>query len=129
MSKTAGRVLLPPNINPIRYDLKFTPDFENFTFVGDTTIEVETTSSDVGKSIKMHAKELCFASASYKVKGGDGTEHEVEEIRVNPKETTVTFVFGGELPVSATLILSIQVSKCVVVIVWHLYVLSHFNWF
>mmetsp|Transcript_29685 Transcript_29685/g.53877 ORF Transcript_29685/g.53877 Transcript_29685/m.53877 type:complete len:887 (-) Transcript_29685:86-2746(-) len=107
-SKTEGRVLLPPTINPIRYDLKFTPDLENFTFSGETTIEV-TTSADVGNDITMHAKELCFATASYVVKGESGEEvHEVEEIRVNMKATTVTFVFGGVLPANATLILKIE---------------------
>ena len=109
-SKTAGRVLLPPTINPIRYDLKFTPDLENFTFSGETTIEV-TTSADVGNDITMHAKELCFATASYAVKGESGEEvHEVEEIRANMKATTVTFVFGGVLPANASLILKIEVS-------------------
>ncbi|KAL7538749.1 hypothetical protein ACHAXR_008772 [Thalassiosira sp. AJA248-18] len=108
--KTAGRVLLPPSINPVRYDLKFSPDFENFTFAGDTNIELTTTSSvNVGNEIKMHAKELCFATASYVVKGvGDGEEKVADEIRVNIKETTVTFVFGENLPANASLILSIQ---------------------
>lgn len=59
----------------------------------------------------MHAKELCFASASYVVKNGSGEEEVLaDEINVNMKETTVTFVFGKVLPSNATLILSIQVS-------------------
>ena len=104
-SKTAGRVLLPPNVNPVRYDLKFTTNFDDFTFAGDTTIEVKTATNDVGKSITMHAKELCFASASYVVKGGsDGEGHDATEINVNMKAHTVTFVFGEDLPTDATLV-------------------------
>mmetsp|Transcript_42218 Transcript_42218/g.88662 ORF Transcript_42218/g.88662 Transcript_42218/m.88662 type:complete len:973 (-) Transcript_42218:176-3094(-) len=133
--KSAGRVLLPPHINPIRYDLKFVPDFENFTFAGHTTIELSTSAAldsgdgdgdgDVGldrNSITMHAKELCFSTASYVVVkdatddgDGDGTttaneeeKCEVEEIRVNKKSTTVTFVFGKALPANSTLILTIE---------------------
>ena len=105
-SKATGRVLLPPTTNPVRYDLKFAPDFENFTFAGETTVEL-TTSADVGDDniITMHAKELCFASASYVVKGEEDTEVcEAEEIRVNLKATTVTFVFGNALPADATLV-------------------------
>ena len=56
----------------------------------------------------MHAKELCFATASYIVKGEEGTVHEVEEIRVNLKATTATFVFGDAIPASATLVMTIQ---------------------
>ena len=104
-SKAEGRVLLPSYINPIRYDLKLTPDFENFTFSGHTSIEV-TTSDGVGSEITMHAKELCFASASYVVKGGDGQKCNAEEIRVNMKSTTVTFVFGNDMPANATLVRS-----------------------
>jgi hypothetical protein len=90
--KSAGRVLLPPTINPTRYDLNFTPDLTNYTFSGITTIEVTTTNDVSGKEIVMHAKELCFASASFVVKSGscEGKEEAVE-INVNLKATTVTF--------------------------------------
>ena len=107
-SKAEGRVLLPSYINPIRYDLKLTPDFENFTFSGHTSIEV-TTTYGVSSEITMHAKELCFASASYVVKGGDGQKCNAEEIRVNMKSTTVTFVFGNDMPANATLVRAIYI--------------------
>ena len=55
--------------------------------------------------IIMHAKELCFASASFVVKGGDGEKKkDAEEIHVNFKATTVTFVFGDKIPVNSTLV-------------------------
>lgn len=106
-SKAAGRVLLPPTINPTRYSLHFTPDLANFTFSGVTTIELATTQDVTGNEIKMHAKELCFANASFAVKGHAEREEAVE-IRVNMKETTVIFVFEREIPKEATLVLTIE---------------------
>ncbi|KAL9181995.1 hypothetical protein ACHAXT_012338 [Thalassiosira profunda] len=105
--KAAGRVLLPASITPVRYDLKFAPNFDDFTFAGVTAIEL-TTTADVGREIKMHAKELCFSTASYVVKGGDGMATEAEEIAVNTKATTVAFRFGQDIPPNATLILSVE---------------------
>ena len=57
----------------------------------------------------MHCKELCFASASYLVKGTDDVR-EAEQINVNFKANTVTFVFGDALPASASLVLTIKYS-------------------
>ena len=123
-SKAEGRVLLPSYINPIRYDLKLTPDFENFTFAGHTSIEV-TTTDGVGSEITMHAKELCFASASYVVKGGgDGEKYSAEEIRVNMKTTTVTFVFGSDLPANATLVRTIS-TQYIICIYYYLFLFNH----
>ena len=104
-TKAEGRVLLPSSINPTRYDIKLTPDFENYTFIGHTAIEV-TTTNDVATTneIIMHSKELCYKSASYIVKDGDGTIYKADEIRVNFKATTVSFVFTDKLPASATLV-------------------------
>lgn len=110
-SKTAGRVLLPPTINPTRYSLHFTPDLANFTFSGVTTIELSTTKDVTGNEIKMHAKELCFASASFVVKGRSEKEEAVE-IRVNMKETTVIFIFAREIPKEAMLVLTIEYQVC-----------------
>ncbi|KAK1738886.1 aminopeptidase [Skeletonema marinoi] len=97
--KAAGRVLLPLNINPTRYDITLTPDLTAFTFAGITTIEL-TTAHDVSTStIIMHAKELCFANASYTVKDEPVDVHEAER-----------FLFFGLLAHSTqfTLILTIH---------------------
>ncbi|KAL3801383.1 hypothetical protein HJC23_006993 [Cyclotella cryptica] len=106
-SKAAGRVLLPPTINPTRYSLHFTPDLASFTFSGVATIELATTKDASWNEIMMHAKELCFANASFVVKGRTEREEAVE-IRVNMKETTVTFIFEMEIPKEATLVLTIE---------------------
>lgn len=109
MSKAAGRVLLPPTINPTHYALSLTPDLPAHTFAGTAVISL-TTSSDVsGSEIQLHAKELCLASASYVVKGG-ADKREAVEIRDNKKETVVTFVFEEEIPKSAELVLAVEYS-------------------
>ncbi len=109
--KAAGRVLLPLNINPTRYDITLTPDLTAFTFTGVTTIELTTTAHDVSTSqIILHAKELCFASASYTIKGNPDEVHEAEEISINMKSTTVSFGFSSPIPPDSTLVLTIHYS-------------------
>ena len=64
---------------------------------------------DLKKQITLHSKELCYVSASYKVK--DAAPVTAEEIRINLKATTVTFCFPEEIPNDAeTISLSIQFS-------------------
>jgi aminopeptidase N len=76
--------------------LDLTPDLVAFTFQGVATIDftVDKTSGANAntKEIQLHAKELCFASASYTDKAG--TVHHAEEIHVNTKTTIVTFLFA-----------------------------------
>ena len=60
----------------------------------------------------MHAKELCFVSASFVTKDGNANSApvEAEEIRDNKKATTVTFVFPetATVPASSTILLTIH---------------------
>lgn len=37
-SKAEGRVLLPPSVEPINYDLTIIPNFTNFTYTGTVSI-------------------------------------------------------------------------------------------
>ncbi len=87
-----------------------TPDLDAFTFKGEVTVQLET-SDDLDaqcKEIVMHAKELCFISASYIVTGKAGAPIEAEEIRDNKKETTVCFIFPETIPASSSISLNIQ---------------------
>jgi puromycin-sensitive aminopeptidase len=108
--KAEGRVLLPSTIVPTRYDLKLTPDLEAFTFKGEISIELETSADLDGdcNEIVMHAKELCFISASYRVSGNESPAVEAQEINDNKKATTVTFVFPNSIPASSTIIMRIS---------------------
>mmetsp|Transcript_10729 Transcript_10729/g.12665 ORF Transcript_10729/g.12665 Transcript_10729/m.12665 type:complete len:152 (-) Transcript_10729:11-466(-) len=106
-----GRVVLPSTIIPSRYDVKITPDLEAFTFTGEMVVQL-TTSADLDKEcceIVMHAKELCFVSASYVVVGVDGgASVDAEQMNDNKKATTVTFIFPSPIPPSSTLTLTIH---------------------
>ena len=96
VDKTAGRVLLPDYVQATKYDLKLTPDLVKFSFDGIVTIDF-TTSTDgeiteeQSKCITLHSKELMYREA--KVTLPDGKVVTAEEIRVNTKATTVTFLF------------------------------------
>lgn len=59
----------------------------------------------------MHAKELCFANASFVVRGeAEVKKREVVEIRDNKKETTVVFVFEEDIPKGVELEMTIEYS-------------------
>ena len=117
--KAAGRVLLPSHVVPIRYDLSITPDLQAFTFVGTIHIVMninkdskDMTNEAASKSITLHAKELAFNSASYRL-ANTSEDVKAVEINVNLKATTVEFVFekpftsGGD-----SLTLTIQYTGC-----------------
>lgn len=113
--KVKGRVLLPSSIIPERYDIKLKPDLEAFTFTGEETVLVSTSPEleESCKEIKMHAKELCFVSASLKVVKTNGKDVEAsamdaEEIRMHLKSTTVTFVFPEAIPANSVLEVRIE---------------------
>ena len=78
-SKAAGRVLLPDNIVPSRYELKIKPDLDAFTFEGECKIVLHTTSAS-GNEIKLHAKELCFSKANFILEGSEEAPVECEEV-------------------------------------------------
>jgi aminopeptidase N len=74
-----------------------TPDLVAFTFQGVANIDFTVDNKSANntnntKEIQLHAKELCFASASYT--SNDGVVHHAEEIHVNTKTTIVTFIFA-----------------------------------
>lgn len=109
VDKAAGRVLLPSYVQPTRYDLKVKPDLINYTFDGLVAIEMlsgENFTSDESKKITLHAKELMFRTAEFQT--SDGKVVKADEIRVNIKTTTVTFIFGESIPKSSSITLTID---------------------
>lgn len=98
-SKAAGRVLLPSEVVPVRYDIKLKPNLETFTFDGEESIDIDV-SSDAVNSVTLHAKELCFISASYTPQN-KGETMEATEINLNIKATTVKFCFPSNLALGA----------------------------
>ena len=88
------------------YDLSLTPDLKAFTFKGKAVIEFaidgdELAKSDDGHKIILHAQELLFESASYILDGNTDTVIEAEQMHVNMKDTTVTFVFPTAIAATA----------------------------
>ena len=56
MAETKSRVLLPKDVQPIKYQLTLTPKFEDFTFEGKELVEVEVkTATD---KIVIHANDI-----------------------------------------------------------------------
>ena len=102
------------------YDLHLTPDLDAFTFVGTVHILFRVDAAklseqdNAAKEITLHAKELCISHAEYSSVTTDdkaeGTGPVVaDEIVMNLKATTVKFVFGQDIPATATKIkLTIQ---------------------
>ena len=78
--KAVGRVLLPVHAAPTKYDVQLKPDMVNYTFEGIVNITMATSSADKmsidggNKNIVLHAKELVFSRAAYKVIGVEGLQ-------------------------------------------------------
>lgn len=101
----------------LRYDLKLTPNLEQFTFEGEVIVRVQTAVEKnlETKEVIMHAKELAFHSATFRPVnsssgiGQPGSEVvEADEIRTNIKATTVTFVFPHALPTGSEVDITIR---------------------
>jgi aminopeptidase N len=103
--------------------LDLTPDLDAFTFQGvakidftvDKTALNENENDTNAKEISLHAKELCFASASYTSTSLDGTTVgsvvSAEEIHLNTKTTIVKFLFATPVSQDAvTITLTIHYS-------------------
>jgi hypothetical protein len=83
---------------------------EHFTFAGVCEIKLRINPSQLTDTnrnqITLHAKELCFIKAEYKF--GDQVVV-AEEIVCNLKATTVTFVFGTDLPAEENAIIHLKI--------------------
>jgi len=112
--KKAGRVLLPSYVQPQSYDLRVIPDLIAYTFDGIVSIgmtSAESFSEEESKKITLHSKELMYRSAEFKIDGSEKTV-KADEIRVNVKATTVTFMFPESIPKSSIIVLKIDFVGC-----------------
>jgi len=112
--KKAGRVLLPSYVQPQSYDLRVIPDLIAYTFDGIVSIgmtSAESFSEEESKKITLHSKELMYRSAEFKIDGSEKTV-KADEIRVNVKATTVTFIFPESIPKSSIIVLKIDFVGC-----------------
>ncbi|MCZ6891802.1 MAG: M1 family metallopeptidase [Chloroflexi bacterium] len=92
---TPSEFQLPPHVRPLKYSLSLTPDLERFTFKGEETVEVEVTKPT--SEVVLNAVDIRVQTAAVRL--GDGTTVTPVETRYDESAETVTFVFGGQLPV------------------------------
>lgn len=90
--KSDGRVLLPGNVVPNKYNIRLVPDMEKFTYTGEQTVSVNVTEAGT-RSVTMHSKSLYIPSCCFKGVG------EATGIAFNLKLSTVCFTFDADLPV------------------------------
>eukprot|EP00640_Fibrocapsa_japonica_P000353 CAMPEP_0113937194 /NCGR_PEP_ID=MMETSP1339-20121228/3867_1 /TAXON_ID=94617 /ORGANISM="Fibrocapsa japonica" /LENGTH=883 /DNA_ID=CAMNT_0000939869 /DNA_START=46 /DNA_END=2697 /DNA_ORIENTATION=- /assembly_acc=CAM_ASM_000762 len=95
VDKTSGRVLLPADVTPIKYDIRLEPDLVKFTFDGEEKIDVQVVSAT--SKIVLHSNELYIKSASFF--GSDEKKVSPTETVFNSKLQTLTFVFVDPIPV------------------------------
>ncbi|CAK9008253.1 unnamed protein product [Durusdinium trenchii] len=96
MAKAEGRVLLPPTVEPVKYDIKLKPDLVNFTFDGSEKIRLDI--QEATDEIALHVKEIAIKNHTIVLKAGS-TEVKPEAVTYSIKDATVTFKFEEMLPV------------------------------
>uniref|UniRef100_A0A7S1XT33 Aminopeptidase n=1 Tax=Phaeomonas parva TaxID=124430 RepID=A0A7S1XT33_9STRA len=101
--KAAGRVVLPPCLEPTKYILKITPDMERFVFDGEMSVELdcrEATSEVVVHSKELHIREACVEH--------DGGVANAVGISYDLKLTTCTIKLDGEVPAGGKAVLNVN---------------------
>ncbi|CAJ1414869.1 unnamed protein product [Effrenium voratum] len=96
MSKAEGRVLLPPTVEPVAYDIKLKPDLVSFTFEGEQTIRLQV--KEATDEISLHVKEIAIKNHTVAVTAGS-EELKPQAVSYNLPAGTVTFKFEQMLPV------------------------------
>ena len=91
-SSEDGKVVLPPNIEPLHYNLDLTLRIDEHEFDGVVAIELDVKEAGL-KSVALHAKELKLHSATMD-SAGDATS-----IAVDEATSVATFAFGGAFPI------------------------------
>ena len=82
-------IVLPTTVRPKKYRLRLQPDFSNFTFQGEETVEVEVVESTA--EIVLNAADLQIASAVLHRNGGSST---ATNIALDSSRQTATLTFA-----------------------------------
>jgi puromycin-sensitive aminopeptidase len=85
-------VVLPGGVAPQKYSLKLQPNFQEFTFQGDETIDVEI--SEITSEIVLNSSEIEIQEASLR---RNGTKSDATGISYDPARETATIRFGQPL--------------------------------
>jgi len=97
--KSAGRVILPPTVEPVAYDIKLIPNLDTFTFAGSEKISVNVVSAT--PEIQLHAKDLYVSAATFTGSADGAASFEATEINFHIKDTVLTLKFASDIPVGA----------------------------
>ncbi|MBI2910778.1 MAG: M1 family metallopeptidase [Chloroflexi bacterium] len=84
---------LPGSVKPARYQLILTPNLEDFTFLGEATIELQVLEPT--PRITLNASELDIGEARLTLP--DGSTLQAESIDLNEEAETATLVFPSTL--------------------------------
>lgn len=90
--KSKKSVRLSRDIVPIEYDIKLHPDLENFTFIGEETINLNILKPT--KKLTLHSKEIEINTVSITIKN----QKHFAKISYNEKNETATFIFENTIP-------------------------------
>mmetsp|Transcript_13709 Transcript_13709/g.19373 ORF Transcript_13709/g.19373 Transcript_13709/m.19373 type:complete len:883 (-) Transcript_13709:45-2693(-) len=95
--KKSGRVLLPSNVVPVKYEIQIEPDLERFTFDGQVNIEIEISSET--KDITLHSKEISVTEVSFSPLNQESASIEMTRVAYDLKLTTLKLTFEEILKV------------------------------
>ncbi len=84
---------LPLDVNPKQYVLELEPNFDDFTFTGSESIELDVVQST--DRIVLNSMEIEIQSGAVSANGSD---QQAREIAFDTDAETVTFVFDSALP-------------------------------
>jgi puromycin-sensitive aminopeptidase len=87
---------LPLDVNPKQYVLELEPNFDDFTFTGSESIELDVVQST--DRIVLNSMEIEIQSGAVSANGSD---QQAREIAFDTDAETVTFVFDSALPAGA----------------------------
>ena len=93
---TADAIVLPVNVLPSRYQIWLQPNFADFTFAGEETIDVEV--MEPTSQIQLNSVEIEIQSATL---SQGGNSHPASEISFDTKRETATLSFTESIPAGA----------------------------
>ena len=86
-------IVLPTTVRPKKYQLRLQPDFSNFTFQGEETVDVEVVDSTA--EIVLNAADLKINSAVLHRNGRSST---ATNIVLDSSRQTATLTFAEPIP-------------------------------
>jgi aminopeptidase N len=90
-----GRIVLPADVAPVRYQLTFTPDLKALTFTGSLDVQLDALRPT--RTVTLNAADLTFRKAVLVT--ADNRMVPASDIRLDATQETATFTFPEPLAV------------------------------